>query len=237
MKQERFVGSFAALIAHSWSSSSKALWRSRITRADSPMEVEPKIMLDCTGKVGSSIVHRLEKLSDELPDPHLREVAKTTLAGINAMDPMPVVLNHGDLIPSNILVDKYTWEITGLIDWAEAEYLPLGTCLYGLEHVLGYISTVSPSAMQTIENTSDFLGVPKFIYHDHASYLRDLFWTQLCELVPDVKTRLEDVKTIRDLGVLLWYGYAWDDGAIDRVVNEVDDAVEVACLRGFLDIT
>jgi hypothetical protein len=55
-------------------------------------------------------------------------------------------------------------------------------------------------------------------------------------LVPEVETRLEDVRVTRDMGVLLWYGYAWDDGAIDRVVNEADDAVEVVCLRSFLNV-
>jgi hypothetical protein len=41
---------------------------------------------------------------------------------------------------------------------------------------------------------------------------------------------------MRDIGVLLWYGYAWDGGAIDRVVNEMDDSVEVVCLRAFFDL-
>jgi hypothetical protein len=74
------------------------------------------------------------------------------------------------------------------------------------------------------------------MYHEHANSMRDLFWNWLCEMVPDVKARLVDVKTMRDIGVLLWYGYAWDGGAIDRVVNEMDDPVEVVCLRAFFDL-
>jgi hypothetical protein len=146
------------------------------------------------------------------------------------MHPLPIVLNHGDLIPSNILVDEGTWEVTGLVDWAEAENMPFGMCLYGLEYLLGFVSTVQ------YEVAHSMLDAPVFVYHDFAKYLRDIFWRRLCELVPDVKIRHEDVKVMRDVGVLLWYGYAWDDGAIDRVVNEADDAVEVACLRSFLNV-
>jgi hypothetical protein len=237
-KQERLVSDFATLIAQSWSSSFSTITAPRYIRADSPMDQDPKtLLLKCTGKVGSSILYRLEKLGNELPDPGLRHIAKTTLATLQAMDSLPVVLNHGDLIPSNILVDEDTWAITGLVDWAEAENLPFGTCLYGLEHLLGYISTVSQEASQGDDSTLGDLDVPVFVYCDYAFDLRDVFWSRLCELVPHPEMRREDVKVTRDLGVLLWYGYAWDDGAIDRVINETDDKVEVACLRSFLNMT
>jgi hypothetical protein len=228
-KQERLVESFAALLAQTWPASSPS---HRTTRADSPMASSVSHMLaSCTGKIGSSILPRLEKLGTELPGPLLRDIAKSTLARIKNMEDLPVVLNHGDFIPSNVLVDEGSWEISGLVDWAEAEDLPFGTCVYGLEYVLGYINT---TANQTRDKSLD---APTFVYHEHAEYLRGLFWGRLCELVPDVRTRLEDVKTMRDVGVLLWYGYAWDDGKIDRVVNEKDDGLEVACLRAFLDGT
>lgn len=145
-------------------------------------------------------------------------------------------MNHGDLIPSNILIDEDTWEITGLVDWAEAEYLPFGTCLYGFEHFLGFLTEFS-LAPSSNDETSSIPGIaPTFTYFDDETRLRDLFWKCLFEAVPDIQTRQEDVTMMRDLGVLLWYGYAWDDGAIDRVVNEESDAVEVVCLRAFLKI-
>lgn len=75
------------------------------------------------------------------------------------------------------------------------------------------------------------------MYHENAAQLRELFWTRLSDLVPDLEPRKEDVRTMRDMGVLLWYGYAWDDGAIDRVVNDADDVVEMTCLRAFLAVT
>jgi hypothetical protein len=109
-----------------------------------------------------------------------------------------------------------------LVDWAEAEYLPFGTCLYGLEHLLGYLSP----ALSGLE--------PTWTYYDGATQLRKLFWTRLVEAVPELGIRMDDLKVIRDVGVLLWHGIAWDDGAIDRVVNEVDDVEDVTKLRAFL---
>lgn len=49
----------------------------------------------------------------------------------------PQVLTHGDLSPMNILVSPTTGRVTGIIDWAEAEVLPFGLALYGLENLLG----------------------------------------------------------------------------------------------------
>ncbi|KAL6706049.1 hypothetical protein ACN47E_006151 [Coniothyrium glycines] len=138
------------------------------------------------------------------------------------MGEYPVVLNHGDMIPSNILVDEETWTITGLVDWAEAEYLPFGTCLYGLESLLGYLDQTS---------------TPEFVYYDDTERWREVFWSHLLNTLPALRKRRRDIEVMRDLGVLLWYGIAWDDGALDRVVSEEDDAEVLACLRAFLDVT
>ncbi|KAF1914606.1 hypothetical protein BDU57DRAFT_519691 [Ampelomyces quisqualis] len=230
-KEERLIESLARFMAQSWQSVAERPNSARTARADSPMEDLSATLSRCTGSVGLSVVQRLEKLGRELPDELLKEKAKATLACIKALTNYPVVLNHGDMIPSNILVDEDTWEVTGLVDWAEAEYLPFGTCLYGLEHFLGYLKPLTEDLALACKES------PSFVYYAHATRLRERFWTRLLDLVPELKTRQEDLKTVRDLGVLLWYGYAWDDGAINRVVNETEDAVEVACLRAFLAVT
>lgn len=217
-KQESLIESFAAMVAQGLKPS---IPKDRTVRADSPMEDIPSIYSQCTGKVGSTIVSRLEKLRKSLPEGYLSGIASETLACVRSLKDYPVVLNHGDLIPSNVLVDEETWKITGLVDWAEAEYLPFGTCLYGLEHLLGHMSTSAS---------------PAFTYYENASQLRELFWRRLFDLVPWLKSREGDVRIMRKLGILLWYGFAWDDGAIDRVVNDVDDPAEMVCLRAFLQV-
>lgn len=218
-KQITLIKDFAASLAQSWHSASQTR---RFTRADSPvMASSPNIFSHCPGKVGSAIIPKLRLLAHSLPSAALRQRAQTVLEKIQTVDAhsYPVVLTHGDLIPSNILVDKHTWRITGLVDWAEAEDLPFGTCLYGLEHLLGYM----PSTAQ-------------FVYFDSAPRLRTLFWERLWEAVPELRTKRDEVGVVRDLGVLLWHGFAWDEGSIDRVVEEGRDRVEVVRLRTFLGV-
>ena len=218
----RLITSFANFVAQSWHSPQKIHYIARTVRADSPMDERPSMLAQCRGKVGSTVMSRLERLAKELPDAYLRKRARETMHAIKRMGDYPVVLNHGDLIPSNILVDQNTWEITGLVDWAEAEYLPFGTCLYGLEHLLGTTSLDLPTS------------APKWTYFNGATRLRELFWARLIDAVPELEARMGDVRVMRDVGVLLWHGIAWDDGAIDRVVNDVDDVEELVKLRAFL---
>lgn len=183
----------------------------RFSRTDTPTE---GLWLEqhCTGKVGRVIIPKLRKLAAELPDEALRARARDALSRLLAIEHYPVVLNHGDLIPSNILVDEESWAITGLVDWAEAEMLPFGTCLYGLEYLLGGFEPTS---------SVDGIGTkPAWRYCQGSDTLRDVFQKALTKERPTIEENIEAMQCMRDVGVLLWYGYAWDEGAIDRVVNE-----------------
>ncbi|KAF2092864.1 hypothetical protein NA57DRAFT_82011 [Rhizodiscina lignyota] len=52
----------------------------------------------------------------------------------------PQVLTHGDLSLTNVLVDKDTHEITGLVDWSLATVLPFGMELDFLLLTLGFMN-------------------------------------------------------------------------------------------------
>ncbi|KAI7463969.1 hypothetical protein KC357_g8041 [Hortaea werneckii] len=177
------------------------------------------------------MVSRLRKLEQDSPIPILHQKARRTREAVEEgiLDALPVGLNHGDFLPSNLLVDPGSWAIRGYIDWAEAEILPSGICLYGLEHILGYV-----------ENVDDLEQGDKlrFVYYEQADELRRIFWEEFEQLVPAVK-RTDVRKALnlsRDVGILLWKGFAWDDGAIDRVVNLEEDLEEVACLEAWLKL-
>jgi len=230
-KLEGLITSFADLIAQSWPSAPRDPAISTCVRADSPVETFPSMLGQCTGRVGSTLTRRLQKLASELPVAQLRSRAQSALMAMDSVVDYPVVLNHGDLIPSNILVDEDTWRITGIVDWAEAEYLPFGMCLYGLEHLLG--SLAHPPSLTSQATPSDDRS-PAFVYYENAAFLRNRFWSRLLEAVPELRSRKEDVMMMRDAGVLLWRGIAWDNGAMDRVVNEMDDTDELTYLRAFL---
>lgn len=119
--------------------------------------------------------------------------------------------------------------LTGLLDWAESEPLPFGILLYGLEELLGRSVGVGG-----IPNPDPHGGQypPRgsvFEYLGEAEALRELFWGELKGLVPllkDVEFR-ERVEWARVAGILLWHGFAWDDGKLDRVVEEGKDDEEV----------
>ncbi|TKA23772.1 hypothetical protein B0A50_07054 [Salinomyces thailandicus] len=181
----------------------------------------------CTGKVGRSILFRLEALERYLPSRALRVKARVTRQGVEqgGLDATPVVLTHGDFLPSNIMVEPVSWTVEGYVDWAEAEHLPTGMCLYGLEYLLGYVESGCGERVRS-----------RFVYYEQVDELREAFWTALEEQVPaicheDARRALE---LSCDVGILLWKGFAWDDGAIDRVVSPESDADEVACLEAWL---
>lgn len=171
------------------------------------------------GIVGSSITLRLESLSKDLPV-RFQSTALGILGQLPRIKALPWVLTHGDITPSNIIVNPATGRLAGFVDWAEAEHLPFGVCLYGLEELLGEMTPTG------------------FRYHRDASDLRDVFWAELCKQISDLRNKhtLEAVRLARDLGVLLWHGIAFDNGAIDRVVQEGRDFEEIYRLDAFLGL-
>lgn len=181
------------------------------------------------GRVGSTIVGRLLILERELPSQHLRTLARQVLTRMQEgeLDRLPVVLTHGDLIPENIMVDREDWNITGLIDWAESEYLPFGMGLYVLDHLTGFL-----------EHSSK-LATMRFVYYGQAQRIQEQFLRLLRMEVPALSDDLtwKAVVLSRDIGVLLWHGFAWDDGNIDRVVAPGRDDAEIAYLEAFLNDT
>jgi serine/threonine protein kinase len=170
------------------------------------------------GIIGSSIKQRLEKLCDELPL-RFRSIVKHVISQYSLIETLPTVLAHGDIVPSNILLDPTDGRLFGLVDWAEAEMLPFGICLYGLEEMLGHM---------TADN--------QFVYYADAEQARAAFWERFRMEIPlleDEKT-FEAVLIARDLGILLWHGFAFDDGAINRVVQEGRDCQEICYLDTLL---
>lgn len=181
----------------------------------------------CTGRVGSTILSRLLKLERNLPSDELRTLAKRSRLrvekGLLAL--LPVVLVHGDLLPSNIMIDSTTWAINGFVDWAEAEFLPFGLCFYAVEHLLGCLNDERCTEQQT------------FVFYEQAPILRSHFWKLLTQRILELNdTSVRDAVVLaRDVGILLWHGIAFDDGKIDRVVEPERDPVEVAYLKAFLE--
>ncbi|TID17815.1 hypothetical protein E2P81_ATG10790 [Venturia nashicola] len=210
-RQENLVRDFAGFVALGWPAK----------------EMEQPV---CDGKVGSRIPQKLRVLAEQLPYRQHRAVTQTILDKLPSLAQLPVIVNHGDTIPSNIMCDPETGRLTGVVDWAEAEYLPFGTCLYGLEHFLGRWSSST--------RRDSAIGYQRFIPYDSASDLRRLFWQTLRSNVPALQADDSLMKLVvmaKTIGTLLWYGFAWDGGAIDRVITPERDMEELIYLDAFLD--
>ncbi|KAI1344262.1 hypothetical protein F5Y15DRAFT_107148 [Xylariaceae sp. FL0016] len=167
--------------------------------------------------VGSSMQWRLEMMGRKLPV-RFRGIVTSLLANLPCIQAFPWVLSHGDFLPSNIVVCRDSGKIEGLIDWAEAEWLPFGVGMYGLEELLG-------------EGKDGH-----FVYYPEAGRLRKLFWEMIWAGLPkqDRNQRyLAFLKDAQSLGILLWHGIAFDDGKLNRVVEEGKDDGEIEKLDRF----
>ncbi|KAK7526219.1 uncharacterized protein IWZ02DRAFT_373832 [Phyllosticta citriasiana] len=218
-RQEALVRDFAAFLARGW------------RRDDGEHPPGPL--------AAAATPHKLHLLSRRLPSRVLRRAAEETLEQLPLLERLPLALNHGDVVPGNVMVEgeEECCRMAGLVDWAEAQVGPWGVPLYGLEFLLG--GTGDPTTTTTTTTW-------RWTYYDCAAHLRRLFWTELKgrigELAADGdgegegegKKLMQSVRVARDVGVLLWFGFAWDEGRIDRVVNSLDDPREVFLLETFL---
>ncbi|KAI9653915.1 MAG: hypothetical protein M1831_005600 [Alyxoria varia] len=133
----------------------------------------------------------------------------------------PMVLTHGDMGDLNMLVSPETGHITGIIDWAEAEVLPFGFALYGLQH------TVSWSLSDGWHDVED------------RAYLEQTFWDHFWEFTernsgPSGQDFQQTIELAWRVGVLLRHGFYWVlDGTVKKAVNE-NDKRGLACLDALL---
>ncbi|KAK3944688.1 hypothetical protein QBC46DRAFT_251481 [Diplogelasinospora grovesii] len=206
-EREELVRGFAELLARSW--------KKAVKPADPDL---PHLK----GTVGWSLRWRLNKMHSDLPARFRRTVEKV-LERLHDIEALSWVLTHGDLVPANIMLalnqgTEPGLRLSGLLDWAEAEYLPFGVCLYGLEELLGESTTTQEGG-----NVVD------------SNALRSSFWAELETLIPEVRSMCETVRLAGLLGVLLWHGIAFDDGRLDRVVQEGVDDEEIQRLDVMLD--
>lgn len=134
-----------------------------------------------------------------------------------------MVLTHGDLCEMNFLVDERSGHLTGVIDWAEAEILPFGFNLWGVENLLGYM---------------DGNG---WNYFDGYEDLRAVFWTVFYGAVVVVdeeeeeedgvlasevlrKQKQDTIDVARRMGILFRYGFFWDENLRKKVPVQEGDS-------------
>ncbi|KAI1078384.1 hypothetical protein F5B20DRAFT_547929 [Whalleya microplaca] len=199
LQRQQIVRDFARLQASSWA------------HAQNNEKIQKKT-------VGLSLRWRLELMANNLPY-RFRGIVRSLLVDLPKIESLPWTLSHGDFLPSNIMVYPDSGRICGLVDWTEAEFLPFGVGMYGLEELLG----------------EDKDG--HFVYYPEAKHLRAIFWRMLLSMLPELAQDAKQtvlVKKAQTLGILLWHGIAFDDGKLDRAVEEGRDNEEIERLDVFL---
>ncbi|KAL4812683.1 hypothetical protein BDW67DRAFT_178537 [Aspergillus spinulosporus] len=98
---------------------------------------------------------------------------------------------------------------------AEAKILPFRMLLWGVLNLLGFI---------------DSRG---WHYHGNSSELETAFWERSYQDVGEVSSKSQQaIKVAERAGLLLYYGFRWDNGVRERIVTEQDSLFR--CLDAFL---
>lgn len=152
---------------------------------------------------------KLDILLRELPSRFINVITKAREELPKLFIPTyPLVLTHGDLCEMNILVNPEAGGITGIIDWAEAKVLPFGMSLWGVQSMLGFMDSSG------------------WHYHENASRLEALFWDVFHRNVGTISSDdRHAIKIAERAGLLLRYGFIWEDGVIERPINEQDSSI------------
>ncbi|KAI9725748.1 MAG: hypothetical protein M1828_002631 [Chrysothrix sp. TS-e1954] len=162
------------------------------------------------GSIQATFAEKLQSLQKDLParfSDILRELS-SNLASVFS-ERHPAVLTHGDLCEMNFLVDPDTGHLTGVIDWAEAEFLPFGCALWGLENILGYM---------------DLHG---WHYFEGYQGLEELFWRTFEDSVgKSLEENWRAISVARKIGILFRYGYRWDQALQQRIIGESDPGMK-----------
>ncbi|PLB47528.1 hypothetical protein P170DRAFT_447484 [Aspergillus steynii IBT 23096] len=120
----------------------------------------------------------------------------------------PLVLSHADLCEMNIIVNPEAGGINGIIDWADAKVLPFGMSLWGLRNMLGIMDSKG------------------WHYHENAPRLEGLFWETFYQSVGMVfGDGKRAIQVAERAGLLLRYGFTWEDGVVERPVSEQDSSM------------
>ena len=119
----------------------------------------------------------------------------------------PLVLTHMDITPFNYLVDTASGQITAIVDWDSAKYLPIGHNFHFAEHLFGFLTTdgweddKDREALESVFNS-----------RIRQSLVLQGFYEKDLEALEDEKT----------LGTLMYYVpklFEWKDGIAEKYLE------------------
>ena len=120
---------------------------------------------------------------------------------------LPVVLTHMDMTPFNYLVDMASGQVTAILDWDSAKYLPVGHNLHFIEHLFEYMTR------DGWEDIEDREALESFFYNR----VRQRLLLQGFD-----ENDLEGLEYEKILGTLMYYVprlLEWKDGIAEKYLQ------------------
>ncbi|KAI0884563.1 uncharacterized protein GGS22DRAFT_163806 [Annulohypoxylon maeteangense] len=146
--------------------------------------------LECRENLRQRYTNDLDLLLHHLP-PRFHQIIQKCLDSMEAIVSLPMVLVHHSFNSDDIIIDRTSCRLVGVVDWAEAEICPFGQNLKCIQGLTGALH---------LKN-----GWRR--YEDYES-LQDTFWSIFQEEVGGLSAEtMETIKTARIMGLLRTRGF------------------------------
>lgn len=162
--------------------------------------------------------NNLHLLARNLPERFSREILGLTECLDSIFENLPMVLTHGDLCEMNFLVDERSGHLTGVIDWAEAEILPFGFNLWGVENLLGYMDG---NGWNYFEGYEDLRAVFWETFYSAVVVAEEEDGVRASEVLCQ---KQDTINVARRMGILFRYGFFWDENLRKKVPVQEGDS-------------
>lgn len=165
--------------------------------------------------------NNLHLLARTLPERFSSDILELTECLDSIFKTLPMVLTHGDLCEMNFLVDENSGHLTGVIDWAEAEILPFGFNLWGVENLLGYMDG---NGWNYFEGYEDLRGEFWKSFYGAVVVAEEGDGVLASEVL--LRQKQDTIDVARRMGILFRYGFFWDEDLRKKVpVKEGDSGM------------
>lgn len=162
--------------------------------------------------------NNLHLLARNLPERFSRDILELTECLDSIFENLPMVLTHGDLCEMNFLVDEHSGHLTGVIDWAEAEILPFGFNLWGVENLLGYMDG---NGWNYFEGYEDLRAVFWETFYSAVVVAEEEDGVRASEVLCQ---KQDTINVARRMGILFRYGFFWDEDLREKVPVQEGDS-------------
>ena len=141
-------------------------------------------------------------------EPRFARRASYLLSRLHLLEKLPLTLNHLDFAEINIMVDRESGHLTGVLDFDDARTEAFGMCIFGVYE--GFFGVMRDARWRFFDEpvTGQSAGVPDRKSQTIRQVLEAAFWNSFWDAVPSwiKKSEYEDPVTVAlDVGIINRY--------------------------------